>query len=191
MKGSTKALPQRIRLQGVLSSSSEVNPHLHDANAVYIHYCDGGMFAGARDDPVLVKTAKDKDAQAEPANVRKKYAFCFNTERSLQCCTSGLISSNACPDHIVACREAGKVNGGGQKNAAPEKRVIHMRGYFILKAVMQHLTTSTDILRTAQNILFVGLQGTVFAVIKSNPLVGCVVDWDLFLRVQLQTLFYS
>ena len=76
MKGSTKELPQRIRLQGVLSSSSEVNPHLHDANAVYIHYCDGGMFAGARDDPVFVKTAKDKDTEAEPAKVPHRYASC-------------------------------------------------------------------------------------------------------------------
>ena len=67
VKGSTKELPQWIRLQGVLSSSSEVNPHLHDANAVYIHYCDGGTIADARDDPVFVKTAKDKDTQAEPA----------------------------------------------------------------------------------------------------------------------------
>lgn len=78
MKGSTKGLPQRIRLQGVLSSSAEVNPHLHDANTVYIHYCDGGMFAGARDDPVFVKPTKDTQAEPKLGYSNKQSFMCIN-----------------------------------------------------------------------------------------------------------------
>ena len=55
--GSSKnypALKSRSDVNGLLSSNCDTNPEFCDANLVFMKYCDGDSFSGARDDAVEV-----------------------------------------------------------------------------------------------------------------------------------------
>ncbi|GBG76853.1 hypothetical protein CBR_g23068 [Chara braunii] len=56
--GSSKYLSPRVTYGGMFSNKQDVNPDFYNWNVAYVHYCDGGSFAGGVDTAVVSKGKK-------------------------------------------------------------------------------------------------------------------------------------